>query len=231
MKIRVLVALTAFLSATVALGQSPHAPTPSPAPVSPAAAAWVQKNLVGWPKMSIAVAADLITAYGLPKDSNARELTWYDNGPWKRTVLHKEEIQHNFPYPHKDVLEQTVNYRVPADKVADLVKYDGSLVVDRTRGELTVHCQNEQANTLTLNIADDIVKGDRSVEQALAYHAQVIRGVQIGEPETYPYKLRFKAPQPSADSADPGEEAPLLKHLNASAYNGSSRRGPVPGEL
>jgi hypothetical protein len=26
----------------------------------------------------------------------------------------------------------------------------------------------------TLNIADDIVKGDRSVEQALAYHAQVI---------------------------------------------------------
>jgi hypothetical protein len=52
------------------------------------------------------------------------------------------------------------------------------------------------------------------VEQALAYHAQVIRGVQIGEPETYPYKLRFKAPQPAADTADPAEEAPLLKHLN-----------------
>jgi hypothetical protein len=214
MKIRVLVALTAFLSATVALGQSPHAPTPQTAPVSPEAAAWVQQNLVGWPKMSIAVAADLITAYGLPKDSNAHELTWYDNGPWKRTVLHKEEVQHNFPYPHKDVLEQTVNYRVPADKVADLAKYDGSLVVDRTRGELTVHCDNERSNTLILNIADDIVKGDRSVEQALAYHAQVIRGVQIGEPETYPYELRFN-PRPSADSADPGEEAPLLKHLNA----------------
>ena len=182
--------------------------------MSPEAAAWVQKNLVGWPKMSIAVASDLITKYGLPKENNAHELTWYDNGPWKRTVLHKEEIQHNFPYPHKDVLEQTVNYRVPVGKIADLVKYDGSLVVDRTRGELTVHCNNEESNTLTLNIADDIVKGDRSVEQALAYHAQVIRGVQIGEPETYPYKLRFKAPQPAADTADPDEEAPLLKHLN-----------------
>jgi hypothetical protein len=38
--------------------------------------------------------------------------------------------------------------------------------------------------------------------------------VQIGEPETYPYKLRFKAPQPGADTADADEEAPLLRHLN-----------------
>jgi hypothetical protein len=182
--------------------------------MTPEAAAWVQKNLEGWPKISRAVAADLITSYGLPAASNARELTWYDNGPWKRTVLHKEEIQHNFPYPHKDILEQTVNYRVPLDKIADLVRYDGSLVVDRTRGELTVHCNNEAANILTLNIANDIVKGDRTVEQALAYHAQVVRGLQIGEPETYPDKLHFKAPQSPADSADPDEEAPLLKHLN-----------------
>src|ERR1700751_5251456 len=97
-----------------------------PASVSPEAAAWVQKNLVGWPKMSLAVAADLITQYGMPQESNSRQLTWYDNRPWKRTVLYREEIQHNFPYPHKDILEQTVNYRVPLGKVADLLQYDGS---------------------------------------------------------------------------------------------------------
>lgn len=211
---RVLAALVAFSFATVSLAQTPRAPTHQAPPVSPEAAAWVQKNLAGWPKISIGVASDLITQYGLPKESAAHELTWYDNGPWKRTVLHREEVEHNFPYPHKDVLEQTVNYRVPLGKIADLVKYDGSLVIDRTRGELTVHCNNEESNTLTLNLADDIVKGDRSVEQALAYHAQVIRGVQIGEPETYPYKLRFKPAQPAADTADPAEEAPLLKHLN-----------------
>jgi hypothetical protein len=182
--------------------------------MTPETAAWVQKNLVGWPKMSLAVAADLITSYGMPQENNSRQLIWYDNGPWKRTVLHREEIQHNFPYPHKDILEQTVNYKVPVAKVADLVKYDGSLVIDRTRGELTVHCNNEQSNILTLNIADDIVKGDRTVEQGLAYHAQVIRGVQIGEPETYPSKLRFKAPQAASDTADPDDEAPLLKHLH-----------------
>ena len=78
-----------------------------------------------------------------------------------------------------------------------LLKYDGSLVIDRTRGELTVHCDNEQANTLTLNIANDIITGNRN-----------------GEQETYPYKLRFKPPQPATDTADPSAEAPLLKHLN-----------------
>lgn len=182
--------------------------------MTPETAAWVQKNLVGWPKMSLAVAADLITKYGLPQESNSRQLTWYDNGPFKRTVLHREEAQHNFPYPHKDILEQTVNYKVPPAKVADLVKYDGSLLIDRTRGELTVHCNNEPSNILTLNIADDIVKGERTVEQALAYHAQVVRGVQIGEPETYPSKLRFKSSQAASETADPDDEAPLLKHLN-----------------
>jgi len=213
MKGLLLASLAAFLPLSTAIGQAPRAPTPQSQPVSPEAAAWVQKHLEGWPKMSIAVASDLITKYGLPRESNDRELTWYGNGPWKRTVLHRDEVKHNFPLPHEDVLEQTVNYRVPLEKVADLLEYDGSLVIDRTRGELTVHCDNEQANTLTLNIANDIVTGDRNVDQALAYHAQVVRGVQIGEHETYPYKLRFKVPQATADTADPAQEAQLLKHL------------------
>jgi hypothetical protein len=214
MRGRLLAAFGACVCVPAVMAAAPLAPTHEPQPVSPQAAAWVQQHLAGWPKVSIAVGSDLITKYGLPKESTDRELTWYDNGPWKRTVLHREEVQHNFPLPHEDVLEQTVNYRVPPGKVVDLLKYDGSLVVDRTRGELTVHCDNEEANTLTLNIANDIVTGNRTVEQALAYHAQVVRGVQIGEHETYPYKLRFKVPQATADTADPSEEAPLLKHLN-----------------
>jgi hypothetical protein len=221
MKGSLLSAIVALASiATTSLAQAPHAPgapLKKLAPttqITPEAAAWVQKNLTGWPKVSIATASDLITKYGLPKESNDHSLTWYDNGPWKRTVLHREEVQHNFPLPHKDVLEQTVYYKVPVAKLADLLKYNGSIVVNHTSGELTAFCDNEQANTLTLNIANDIVTGDRNVEQALAYHAQVLRGVQIGENETYPYKLRFKTQQAPADAADPSQEAPLLKHLN-----------------
>ena len=174
---------------------------------------WVRQHLSGWPAENQKVAVELIDKYGPPAASTAQLLIWYGNGPWKRTVLHRSGVRHNFPLPHQDILEQTVNYRVPADKVADLLNYNGSLVIDRTRGELSVHCDSEQENTLTLNIADDIVKGERTADQGLGYHAQVIRGLQIHEPESYPQQLRFK-PQPASATADPGEEAELLQHLN-----------------
>jgi hypothetical protein len=177
---------------------------------STAASAWVHDHLQGWPPKTVALAVVLVEKYGRPEDAGARRITWYDNGPWKRTSLLREAPLHNFPLPHEDVLEQTVDYKVPPKKVADLLSYDGSLVVDRTRGELTVHCNSEEMNILTLNIADDIVKGERSLEQAMAFHAQVIEGMFIHEPETYPQKLRFT---PHKGTADPAEEAQLLEHL------------------
>jgi hypothetical protein len=191
----------------------------SEAPAAPGAAprvdapAWVQKNLVGWPPLTVKVAVDLVRKYGIPAEHDGHCLTWYANPPWRETTLYREEVQHNFPQPHKDILQQSVNYRVPPEKVGDLAAYNGSIVVDRTRGELAAHCDTEAANILALNIANDIVRGERSVEQALGYHAQVVRGVAIGEPESYPLKLRFPVDPSSRQSADPAEEAPLLYHL------------------
>jgi len=180
------------------------------------AQAWVQQHLNGWPQSVRDLATQLIAEYGPPAESTPRQLIWHDNGSFTRTVLHRTGARHNFPLPHEDILEQTVRYRVPAEKLADLYAYNGSLVFERTRGELTVHCDSEQQNRLTLNLADEIVRGERTLDQALGYHAQVIRGLQTHEPETYPQKLRFM-PQTAAAAADPGEEAELLRHLGASA--------------
>ncbi|MGB6450896.1 MAG: hypothetical protein WBE92_09105 [Steroidobacteraceae bacterium] len=177
--------------------------------------AWVQKHLAGWPPLTRKLATQLITRYGRPQAATAHEITWYGNGSWKRTVLYRVGVKHNFPVPHEDILEQTVNYRVPVKRVGDLAAYDGSLVVDRTRGELSAHCDSEEQNRIMLNIADDIVTGQRSVDQGLAYHAQIVRGVEIHVPESYPNQLKFKI-LPSAQTADPGEEAPLLEHLDQS---------------
>ncbi len=75
---------------------------------------------------------------------------------------------HRFPLPHQDVLWQTINYKVPPAKVPALMSYDGSILIDRTRGEVTVHCDSEAANILTFNIANTIVTGENTVEQAMA---------------------------------------------------------------
>ena len=215
MKRAILMSVLGLLPAAVAFSQTNEQvpPAHTTAQSKSTAEAWVQSNLQGWPPRTVALAVELVKKYGQPNEAASRQITWFHNGAWKRTVLLRDGVKHNFPKAHEDVLEQTLDYKVPADKVADLLTYNGSLVVDRTRGELSVHCDSEKQNTLTLNIADDIVKGERNVEQALAYHAQVIVGMRDGDPETYPLKLRFKPPAASEPSADPGAEAPLLVHL------------------
>ena len=221
MKLPLTLALLGVLSSTAAIAQKVISPTPLPAPATavvassatPAAHEWAARNLASWPVERQVLAAHLVTRYGEPQERTPDSLTWYDNGPWKRTVLYKEGDLHRFPLPHRDVLWQTLNYKVPLNKVVALLSYDGSILIDRTRGELTVHCDSEEANTLTFNIAHTIITGENTVEQAAAYHAQVIEGMRIHEPEEYPLKLLFKTPKSNATTADPGEEAELLRHL------------------
>jgi hypothetical protein len=190
---------------------------PPPVPVmaqapSAEAQAWAQKHLAGWPQRTQRLGAQLVTKYGPPTDVAERQVTWYGNGPWKRTTLYKEEVTHNFANLHKDVLEQTVSYRVPLDKLAAITQYNGSVVVNRTRGELSSTSDGEDTNFLALNVADDIVKGGRDVEQAMSYYAQLIRAKMTQEPERDLQALQF-APAKNAEAADPGEVAPLLRHL------------------
>ena len=192
---------------------------PSPASVAAAtqapsaeAQAWVAKHLAAWPQRTQRLGAQLVTKYGPPTEATDRQITWYANGPWKRTTLYKEEIAHNFANAHQDVLEQTINYRVPLDKLAPLATFNGSLLVNRTRGELSSLSDGEDTNFLALNVADDLVKGERDVEQAMTYYAQLIRARMIKEPERDLQTLKF-TPAKAADTADPGEIAPLIKHM------------------
>ena len=186
---------------------------PSPTAATPEAREWAAKNLKGWPPERQALAAHLVAKYGPPQDVSQRQIAWFDNWPWKRTVLYRDGDLHKFPIAHRDVLWQTVNYKVAPNRLAAILAYNGSVLIDRTRGEITAHCDSEEDNFLTLNLADNVATGADTVEQARAYHAQVYEGLRIKEPSEYAYKLRFATPNTNATTADPGEEAELLIHL------------------
>ncbi len=173
---------------------------------------WVEMHLAGWPAARQKLAAELIGRYGRPHQVTSTELIWGAVHPWKRIVLHRTGAKHNFPLPHEDVLEQTVNYKVPPKKAAALLSYNGSLIIDHTSGELSAHCDSEPQNRIALNLADDIVTGNRDVDEALGYHAQMVRALETHVSESYPQELKFKI-LPSSQTADPGEIAPLLEHL------------------
>ncbi|OGY30776.1 MAG: hypothetical protein A3C02_00010 [Candidatus Andersenbacteria bacterium RIFCSPHIGHO2_02_FULL_45_11] len=126
----------------------------------------VSHILAHWPKRSHRLAELLIHSYGRPHEATPSMLIWYYNSPWKRTVLHRDGARHNVPRPHVDLLEQTIDAKISPDACTQIATFDGSIVIDRTRGEMTAYCQDEDANTFILNLAHDIVLGRKTAGEA-----------------------------------------------------------------
>jgi hypothetical protein len=108
---------------------------------------------------------------------------------------------HDFPAPHSDYLTQWIDYAVPVEKFADLGRFDGSCLVDRTAGEAGARCDSEAANTITLNLMHEIVTGARTVEDARRVYADNMAAYTIGRYAPYAEKLMFA--QADRDTHDP----------------------------
>ncbi len=141
----------------------------------------VDQIISGWKAVPQEVARTTIAKYGLPQEATAMRLVWHNNGPWKLTELVNEEIPHHFPKPHPDMLKQTINYQVPPDKFDELAEYDGSVIVERTKGEIAARCDKEGANFLALNLAHDIVTGKKSAKEARKFYAETVREMKHPE--------------------------------------------------
>jgi hypothetical protein len=152
----------------------------------------------GWPAESRDSAQLVVKRYGEPAESCHSTLTWDRPGPWKRIIAHRDPSAHNFPAPHFDLIECFLDFHVPPWKVSDLVRFDGSVVVYRTLGEISARCHDEEANFLALNLAFDIVTGKRSVDDARRYYAQEFINYRKKAPAPYMKGLKFD-PRPSED--------------------------------
>ncbi len=130
-------------------------------------------------------------------------LIWHRPGPWKRVVASKAFDEHRFPSPHNDSVESVLDYRVPPEKVSELARFDGSVVVDRTRGEVSARCHDEEANNLALNLVHDVVTGAKTVEEARAYYAKEFTDYRRGRPTPYMEKLRVPAGTGTSDPDEP----------------------------
>lgn len=88
-------------------------------------------------------------------------------------------------------VESVIDYQVPPAKVTPLAEFDGSVIVERTAGEVSARCHDEQANLLALNLMHDIVTDQKSVQEAREYYAQEFVDYRRGEPTPYMGGLRF----------------------------------------
>jgi hypothetical protein len=162
----------------------------------------VERIIDGWPDAQKNVARQMLTKHGSPNEATPTQLFWYRNGPWKRTVLTSDVVVHNWPAPHSDFLTQVIDYYVPPEMFDDIAQFDGSILLDRTRGEVAARCDSEAANVLGLNMVHEIVTGKRSVEEARAISTQNTVAYNLGRAAPYAECLLFEVPRGGTEDLD-----------------------------
>jgi hypothetical protein len=156
----------------------------------------------GWPEESREATQLVIDKYGEPQELTDTLLVWHHPGPWKRIVASKAFYQHNFPMPHQDSIESVIDYRLPVDKFTAIAQFDGSVIAERTSGEVSARCHDEQANFLALNLMHDIATGAKSVQEARDYYGTEVLDYRRKRPTPYMERLRFAADPGSAPDPD-----------------------------
>jgi len=167
----------------------------------------MEKMMQGWPKASREAVMFMTNKYGPPAAVTSTMAVWGRTGPWKRTIVYSTEFQHDFPGPHTDVMQQFIDYKAPASMYDELAEYDGSVVLERTTGEMSARCDKEAANFLALNLADDIVTGKRSVQEARKMYGEQIMAMKAGMSAPYTEKLMFS---PKRNTSDADQALPMM---------------------
>ncbi len=168
----------------------------------------MEKMMRGWPKASREAVMFMTTKYGAPAAVTSTMAVWGNTGPWKRTIVYSTEFKHDFPGPHTDVMQQFIDYKAPASMYDELAEYDGSVVLERTTGEMSARCDKEAANFLALNLADDLVTGKRSVQDARKMYGEQIMAMKAGMSAPYTEKLMFS---PKRNTSDADQALPMMK--------------------
>src|SRR5437764_12834198 len=175
----------------------------------------VERIIDAWPAAQKNVAEQMLAKYGMPNEATPTKLFWYRNGPWKRTVLTSEVVVHNWPTIHSDFLTQVVDYRVPPEKFHLIAEFDGSILLDRTKGEVSARCDSEAANVLGLNMVHEIVTGKRTVDEAREISTENTVAYNLGRAAPYAERLLFDPPRDDTADLDHSTIASPIAHQTA----------------
>lgn len=124
-----------------------------------------QAVLEQWPSAPKKVGTTILGHSGPPNELTPTEMFWYRNAPWSRMELTADEILHDFPTSHTDFPTSTsittsTRARPPSSSTSTATSSS-----DRTTGAIHARCDHEAYDTLTLNLAVEILQGRRTVER------------------------------------------------------------------
>jgi hypothetical protein len=152
-------------------------------------------------------AQQIRSKYGEPSEGSMHMLAWENKDPWRRIEVRNEEVEHKFPKKHTECTLFTLEHSFPSEKTKDLVELNGSMLFDKTKGQVIIRAKDEQTAITELNIANNLAQGVLSLEDAKQLAAQEIQKVEQALPSQYSQKLAFR-PKKSADPGEPVTSMP-----------------------
>lgn len=156
----------------------------------------------GWPESSVTAAKEMIDKYGEPTETTSESLIWRNVAPFKEIIVHKEVYSHRFPLLHQNALEHVVDYKAPMGKIDDVWRYNGSIVLNRTKGEMSSFAENEPMNILGLNLAHQVLTGKMGADAARIKYGKETLNFLNGNRTAFSQVLNFGS---QINTADPGE--------------------------
>jgi hypothetical protein len=175
-----------------------------------------------WPEDQRETTQVMIGQYGEPDEATSSLLIWRNKGQWVEIVASKQGTQHDFPFPHLDIVESVAAYRVPPDKFSELAAFDGSVTVRRTQGLISARCHDEMANLLAINLSHDIILGKKTVEDARKAYVDIMVDYRAKKPTPYMDALQFPEQK---GTGDPDVTLITPEELKKRAGNAEPRNG------
>lgn len=154
----------------------------------------LQQVTANWNEHAREAARLMFEKYGAPQEVTQNRLVWHENRPWRMTAVINQQVEHNFPVAHRDVLVQSLAFDFPVERFPEVAQFDGSITVNRTAGEVTVQCDREEHNFIAVNLAHDIAAGNLNAAQARQRMAELAEAVKNGQQPSYATDIRFNLP-------------------------------------
>lgn len=142
--------------------------------------------VASWPEASKAIAEAMIEKYGQPGIIDADSVSWIDNGSWDKTTVYR------LPGADRDLLEQSVRYKVPEEKAALLSQLGLALSINPLDERLSSTSESEELNFLAVNLADEVVQGKTTVEEAREFYQKTVKLSGSGKSSSYMQGLQFE---------------------------------------
>ncbi len=181
-----------------------------PPPNDPQAQPWtvhkVEAFINGWPDVPRLAADEMLKRYGVPDEIAGSRLQWDGRGDWLYTTVYRDE-----DLPRRSgVVEQAVRYRVPVGNWRDLSAMSMGVSYDSVEAALVASSESEETNTLALNVAVDVIKGRRGVDEARRFYRRTLDLSLSGKSSRYTRRLLFKPTPMKKERERPPWLQPLM---------------------